>query len=69
MTITYLVPDFGGFPHDGDADSVCKCVEVARQKAQEGKDLARWEEYLRARFEEWRSWGDKRMRPGNCIYR
>jgi len=60
MTIKYTPRDFGGFPCSGDADSVCKSIAVARKKAEEGKSVARWEEYLCARFDEWVAWGDKR---------
>ena len=60
MTIKYTPRDFGGFPCSGDADSVCKSIAVARKKAEEGKFVARWEEYLCARFDEWVAWGDKR---------
>jgi hypothetical protein len=60
MTIKYVPRDFGGFPRSGDADSVSKCVAVARKKAKQGKPVTLWEEYLCKRFDEWRSWADKR---------
>ena len=62
MTIKYVPTDTGfwGWPCTGKHESVSKCVEVARQKAKKGNPVARWEEYLCARFDEWAAWLAKR---------